>query len=68
MIIFLKNIKISSFGSISKFLKLIVFGQILTKFSSFGQFWANSIAMAVAYGIPSFEKKKRKFDIFYKKC
>jgi hypothetical protein len=33
----LKKIKISIFGGISKFLKLIVFGQILTKFGSFGQ-------------------------------
>jgi hypothetical protein len=33
---FLKQIKISNFGGISKFLKLIVFGQILTKFASFG--------------------------------
>jgi hypothetical protein len=37
---FLKKIKISIFGGISKFLKLIVFGQILTKFDSFGLFWA----------------------------
>jgi hypothetical protein len=35
-ILFLKNIKISIFGGISKFLKLIVFGQILIKFGSFG--------------------------------
>jgi hypothetical protein len=30
------KIKISIFGGISKFLKLIVFGQILTRFGSFG--------------------------------
>jgi hypothetical protein len=35
---FWKIIKISIFGGISKFLKQIVFGQILAKFGSFGQF------------------------------
>jgi hypothetical protein len=34
---FLKKIKISIFGGISKFLRLIVFGQILTNFGNFGQ-------------------------------
>jgi hypothetical protein len=34
---FLKRIKISIFGGISKFHRLIVFGQILTRFGSFGQ-------------------------------
>jgi hypothetical protein len=33
---FLKKIKISIFGGISKFFKLIVFWQILTKSSNFG--------------------------------
>jgi hypothetical protein len=33
---FLKNIKISIFGGISKFLKLIVLGQISAKFDNFG--------------------------------
>jgi hypothetical protein len=33
-----KKIKISIFGGISKFLKLIVFGQILTKFGYLGCF------------------------------
>jgi hypothetical protein len=37
----LRNTKISIFGGISKFLKLIVFGQILANFGSFGQFWAD---------------------------
>jgi hypothetical protein len=37
--IFLKDMKISNFGSMSKFLKLIVFGQILANFGYFGQFW-----------------------------
>jgi hypothetical protein len=56
-ILFWKKNKISSFGGISKFVKLIVFGQILTKFGSFGQFWANSTTMAMADSMPSFERK-----------
>jgi hypothetical protein len=32
-----KNTKVSFFGGISKFLKLIVFGQTLANFDSFGQ-------------------------------
>jgi succinate-acetate transporter protein len=32
----LRNTKTSIFGGISKFLKLIVFGQILANFGSFG--------------------------------
>jgi hypothetical protein len=39
--LFLRNAKISIFGGISKFLKLIVFGQILANFGNFGQFWAD---------------------------
>jgi hypothetical protein len=64
----LKKIKISIFGGISKFLKLIVFGQILTKFGCFGLFWADSIAMVVANSMPLFERKKRKHQNFCKKC
>ena len=52
---FLKKVKISIFGGISKFLKLIVFGQNLTKFGNFGQFWADLAVMAVAIRMPSFE-------------
>ena len=63
-----KKIKISIFGGISKFLKLIVFGQILTKFACFGLFWANSVAMAVADNMPSFERKERKCHNYCKKC
>jgi hypothetical protein len=44
----LKNTKISIFGGISKFLKLIVFGQILADLGSFGQIWADSPALIVA--------------------
>jgi hypothetical protein len=40
-IFILKNTKISLFGGISKFLKLIVVGQILADFGSLGQFWAD---------------------------
>jgi hypothetical protein len=65
---FLKKIKISNFGGILKFLKLIVFGQILTKFGSFGLFSANSAAMAAVDNMPSFERKKRKHHNFCKKC
>jgi hypothetical protein len=36
---FFEKNKISIFGGISKFFKLIVFGQILTKFGSSGLFW-----------------------------
>jgi hypothetical protein len=53
--IFLRLIKISSFGGISKFLKLIVFGQILAKF---WQLWVDSCAIVVVNSMPSFEKKK----------
>jgi hypothetical protein len=44
----LKNIKIPIFGGISKFPKLIVFGQILTDFGSFGQIWVDSSALLEA--------------------
>jgi hypothetical protein len=63
---FLKKIKISNFGGISKFLKLIGFGQILTKFGYFGLFWADSGAMAVADSMPSFERKKENVITFAK--
>jgi hypothetical protein len=36
-----KKFKILIFIGISKFLKLIVFGEILAKFDNFGWFWAN---------------------------
>jgi hypothetical protein len=51
-------IKIPIFGGISTFLKLIVIGQILTEFDSFGLFRANSAATAMADSIPLFERKK----------
>jgi hypothetical protein len=48
----LKDTKISIFGGISKFFKLIVFGQILAVLSSFGQIWADSAALTVADSMP----------------
>jgi hypothetical protein len=40
-----KKIKISIFGGIPKFLKLIVFGQNLAKFGSFRHFLGVALAM-----------------------
>ena len=53
----MKNIKISIFGGISKFSKLIVYGlrrvwQILVVLGNFGQIWAGSIALPIANRIP----------------
>jgi hypothetical protein len=48
----LKSVKISIFGGISKFLKLIVFGKISANIGNFGQFWANFAALAVANIMP----------------
>jgi hypothetical protein len=48
----LKNTKISNFGGISKFLKLIVCGQISANFGSFGQIWADFATLAVADSMP----------------
>jgi succinate-acetate transporter protein len=48
----LRNTKISIFGGISKFLKLIVFGQILANFGSFGQFWADLGRFFLADNMP----------------
>jgi hypothetical protein len=42
------NIKNSNFCGISKFLKLIVFGQVLANFGGFQQIWANSPTLVVA--------------------
>ena len=58
--IFFEKINISICGGISKFLKLIVFGQILRKLGCFGLFWANSVAMVVVDIMPSFEREKKK--------
>jgi hypothetical protein len=69
-IFFVRKNKISIFGGISKFLKLIIFGQILTKFDSFRQFWA-VLGKFSCYGsgsMPLFEKKLRKRHNFYKTC
>jgi hypothetical protein len=56
----LRNTKISIFGVISKFLKLIVFGQILADFGSFGQIWANSVALTVADNMLKLRLKTKK--------
>jgi hypothetical protein len=48
----LKNTKISIFGGISKFFKLIVFGQILADFGSSGQIWVDYVALIVADNMP----------------
>jgi hypothetical protein len=47
-----KNIKIWIFGGISKFPKLIVFGQILANFGNFGWFWADFDALPMADSMP----------------
>jgi hypothetical protein len=41
-----------NFGGISKFLKLMVFGQILAVLGSFGQIWANYAALTVVDSMP----------------
>jgi succinate-acetate transporter protein len=56
----LENTKISILGGISKFLKLIVFGQILADFGSFGQFWANFAILAVVDSMPKLRLKSLK--------
>jgi hypothetical protein len=48
----LRNTKISIFGGFSKFLKQVVFGQILANFGSLEQFWADSTALTVADSMP----------------
>jgi hypothetical protein len=48
----LKKTKISIFGGISKFLKLIVSKQILAVLGSLRQFWANFAAFTVADSMP----------------
>ena len=65
---FLKKMKISIFGGISKFLKLIVFGQILAKFGTFGQFWADLAAMVAVDSMPSLKRKKIKCYNLWRKC
>jgi hypothetical protein len=57
---FLKRTKFSSFGGISKFLELIVFGQILAVWAilgSFGQIWVDFVALAVADNMPKLDLK-----------
>jgi hypothetical protein len=56
----LKKTKISIFGGISKFLKLIVFGQIFTILGSFRQFWANLGRLAKLVMVGSMPKLRLK--------
>jgi hypothetical protein len=56
----LKKIKISISGCISKFLKLIVFGQILANLGNFGQFCADFATLAVADSMPKLRLKSLK--------
>jgi hypothetical protein len=49
-------------------LRTIFFGQILAKSYNIGQFWVDSVAMAVADCMPPFERKKRKRHNLCKKC
>jgi hypothetical protein len=56
----LKKTKISIFGGISKFLKLIIFGQISANFGSFGQIYADFAALAVADSMPKLQLKSLK--------
>jgi hypothetical protein len=51
-IFFPKKIKISNFGGISKFFKLIVFGQISALLGTFGQIWVDFAAFIVAKNMP----------------
>ena len=66
ILFFPKKIKISIFGGIPKFLKLIVFRQILIEFG-FRQFWANSAAMVGADSMRSCENKKQKRHHMWRK-
>jgi hypothetical protein len=49
-------------------LRTIFFGQILAKSYNIGQFWVDSVAMAVADCMPPFERKKRKRHNLCKDC
>jgi hypothetical protein len=48
----LKKTKISIFGGISKFLELIVFGEIFAILGIFREFWTDFAALAVANSMP----------------
>jgi hypothetical protein len=53
----LKKFKISNFGGILKFLKLIVFGQISALLGTFGQIWADFAAFVVVENMPKLGPK-----------
>jgi hypothetical protein len=61
---FWKNTKISIFGRISKFLELIVYGQILADLGNFGQIWANFATLAMADSMPELRLKSLKSHNF----
>jgi hypothetical protein len=63
---FLKKIKISIFGGISKFLKLIVFGKILTKFGSLGNFGQIQVLWQWLTACPHLKRKKENVITFAK--
>jgi hypothetical protein len=67
-IFFKEKLKSQYLVVFSKFFKLSVFGQILTKFDSFEQFWTDSTTMAMADSMPPFQREKRKRHNFCKKC
>ena len=50
--IFLFEFFLKISGDISKFLKLIVFKQILAKYGNFGKSWADSATLVVAKSMP----------------
>jgi hypothetical protein len=60
VLFFLKKIKISNFGGISKFHQFIVFGQIWAVLSSFGNIWAHFAALTVAESMPKARLKSLK--------
>jgi hypothetical protein len=62
--LFLKKTKISIFGGISKFLELVVFGQILVVLGSFRQFWADFAALVVHGSMSKLHLKSLKLITF----
>jgi hypothetical protein len=56
-VFFREKTKISILGGISKFLELIVYGQILADLGNFGQIWANFATLAMADSMPKLHLK-----------
>jgi hypothetical protein len=59
----LRNTKSSIFGGSSMFLELIVFGQILANFGTFGHIWIEFLALAMAKSIHEARLKSQKTSI-----